>query len=89
MYTTEWNISQREVTDSFVAFVKSLEQTLHDVDGKITVKESRGNTAAEVELYNIDAPQPVFESIEDTAIESLGTENYTAWSSGSTMTVSE
>lgn len=89
MYNTEWNLARSEVTDSFIEFVNDLEETLHKFDGQITVKKERGNTAAEVDLHNIDSPQEVFELIEDVAINSLGTENYTAWSSGSTMTVSE
>ena len=89
MYTTEWNISQNKVTDSFINFIKNLEETLHDSDGQITVKTEQGNTAAEVELYNIDDPQELFKIIEKEAINTLGTENYTAWTSGQTMTVSE
>lgn len=89
MYNTEWNLARSEVTDSFIEFVKDLEETLHEVDGQITVKESRGNTAAEVEVYNVEDPQDIFELIEESAIDSLGRGNYTAWSSGSSMTVSE
>ena len=89
MYTTKWDVSKQSVTSEFRSFIKTLEDELHSMEGEITVANKRGKVTAEVELYNQSDPLPSFKQIEGFAKQTLGVENYTAWSSDSTIHISE
>lgn len=89
MYNTKWEIPNGTVSEPFQSFVAGLEQSLHSVDGQITVDEIRGKTGAKVELFNVDDSERdrLYAEIETVAKDTLGVGKYTAWADGSSMTI--